>query len=92
MCGFGFLSMFSMLQVLNGMVSEPSSVAFCSTIILAANQLGVFMSSYFITLCNGIFRMGSEMENAFLGGCIVMMILAVLCLVLKNKIYPAEAK
>lgn len=91
-CGLGFLSMFSIFQVLNGLVCQKGNVDLGSTLILAANQLGVFVSSYFITASNLVFHFGSEMENSFLGACAATAVLALLTFVFRSRIYPDHGK
>ncbi|MGI6011646.1 MAG: MFS transporter [Ruminococcus sp.] len=91
-CGLGFLSMFSIFQVLNGLVCQKENVDLGSTLILAANQLGVFVSSYFITASTLVFHFGSEMENSFLGACAATAVLALLTFVFRSRIYPDHGK
>ncbi len=46
--GVGFMILFSLMQIFNGRVCDQRIIAQTSTMILAASQLGVFLSSYFI--------------------------------------------
>ena len=87
--GVGFMIVFSMFQVYNGLACKPDRVAFCSTLILAANQLAIFASSYFITLSHRIFHRATEIESSFLGCVIVCLVLAVLTFIFKGKLIPA---
>lgn len=87
-CGLGFLCLFSLFQLLNGLEGEAEHVALRSTLILAANQLGVFVSSYFISGAQAVFHLDSEMESSFLGACAVCAFLAVLAGVLRKKLNP----
>lgn len=88
MVGIGFLMTVSMLQVYNGMVCDAKAVTLASTIILAANQIGVFSSTYFMSISDAIFHRGSQVESSFLGAAIVLAIVAMTAFVFKGRLCP----
>ena len=78
LCGFGFMANFSLFYIYLGQAVHPSKVGFGSSLILAFNQLSVFLSSYFILACQFVFKRGSDVESAFIGCIIVYAALALL--------------
>lgn len=54
----------SFFQLYNGRVTPPARVAFFSTLIVAAMQLGIFVSNYYISFCHTIFNRSSDVESA----------------------------
>ena len=73
--GCGYMTMFSILQVYNGIVQPSRKLAVTSTLILAGSQLGVFISPYFMSISHGLFHFSTDVESAFFG-CIVCHIIA----------------
>jgi len=88
MVGIGFLMTVSMLQVYNGMVCDAKTVTFTSSMILAANQIGVFSSTYFMKISDAILHRGSQVESAFLGASIVLAAIATAAFIFKKKLCP----
>ncbi|MFV0395758.1 MAG: MFS transporter [Coprobacillaceae bacterium] len=84
--GVGFTIVFSLLQVLNGRVCDEQSVAQGSTLILAANQLAVFLSSYFIEITAHFNIFDIEMKNPYFICVIIYIFLAISSVLFKNKI------
>ncbi len=87
--GAGFMIVFSMLQVFNGIINDSASIALGTTLILIGNQLGIFISNYFILAAHAVFRRQSDIESAFLGAIIVFAVFAVLSAV-RGVIVPKE--
>ena len=87
--GVGFMIVFSMLQVFNGIINDSASIALGTTLILIGNQLGIFISNYFILAAHAVFRRQSDIESAFLGAIIVFAVFAVLSAV-RGVIVPKE--
>ena len=88
LCGFGFMANFSLFYVYLGKSVPASKVGFASNLILALNQLSVFLSSYYILACQAIFKRSIDVESAFIGCIIIYAALAVLFLV--GKLVPEE--
>ncbi len=87
--GAGFMIVFSMLQVFNGIINDSASIALGTTLILIGNQLGIFISNYFILAAHAVFRRQSDIESVFLGAIIVFAVFAVLSAV-RGVIVPKE--
>ncbi len=83
LAGFGYHIIIGVLQVYNGMEAPPEKLAVGSTMILACKSIGIFLSSYFISACAGLFSLPGRIsvENAFLGCLIVYALLTVFTLV-----------
>lgn len=88
--GIGFTTLFSMLQVYNGRVCDSHSVAQASTLILAANQLGIFASSYFIDITSSLPFFSAGMRNAFMGCILVYILLTILSYLFKAHLLPTK--
>ncbi len=80
--GAGFGILLSAFLIYNGRVSHPSVMALGSTIILAMLQLGVFISTFFITFCHAIFHRASDVESSYFGCMIAYVVMAVIAFVL----------
>ncbi len=91
LAGFGYHVIIGVLQVYNGLEAPPEKIAVGSTMILACKSIGIFLSSYFITLCTALFRLEGRIgvENAFLGCLIIYILLLVFSSVID--ITPAES-
>ena len=79
--GAGFQWSFSMLQVYNAEICSDVTLGKASTLLLVAQQVGVFLSNYLIVFFHGIFRMWTDIESALTGACICFVIAAILCLI-----------
>ena len=91
MCGFGFYGSLSSLQAISGKINPSDQITKCSTWIEGANRLGVYSSSYYISLAFVLFGSvgsGSDVEACYLSGIIVFAVLAVFNLIFRNKIVP----
>ena len=73
LAGLGYHIIIGVLQVYNGMEAPPEKMALGSTLILACKSVGIFLSSYFITVCVWIFALKGhiDVENAYLGCAVV---------------------
>lgn len=69
LAGFGYHIIIGTLQVYNGLEAPPDRTAAGSTMILAGKSVGIFLSGYFITLCDAVFHLRDRisLENSFLG-------------------------
>lgn len=90
--GFGFCSMMSVLQVYIGQICNKDNVAQASLVVLAINQLGVFLSSYYIAATAKLPLFSLEMENTYFSCAIVYLMLFGACLFLKKKVIPESQK
>ncbi len=93
MCGFGFYGALSSLQAISGKINPPGQITKCSTWIEGANRLGVYTSSYYISLAYIIFGAvgtGSDVEACYFSAIIIYGVLALFNLVFKKKIVPNE--
>lgn len=79
----GFNTLMALFQVYNGKVSTPAQVGLSSTLIIAALNLGNFVSVYFINACHQIFSRGNDVESAFMGSLVLNVVIAVIALVVK---------
>lgn len=79
--GAGFQWSFSMLQVYNAEICSGATLGKASTLLLVAQQVGVFLSNYLIVFFHGIFRMNTDIESALLGACICFAAAIVMCLI-----------
>ncbi|MBQ0065955.1 MAG: MFS transporter [Firmicutes bacterium] len=77
MSGTGFIASMQMLQVYCGNICSPSQMANASTMILASNQFGVLLSTFFMALTKYISLFAYEMQNTLLVCLIVYLLLAV---------------
>ena len=88
--GMGFITLMQMYQVYNGLICTKEQVAKASTMVLAANQLGVFLSSFFINLSGNIGIFANEIANTLFMCLVIYVIMALIMIVLKKKLLPAE--
>lgn len=72
--GMGFITIMATLQVYNGLLCEPDQMANASTKVLAANQMGVFLSNFFITATAFVKVFNNEISNT-LFVCLIIYIL-----------------
>jgi len=86
LCGGGFACYMAATLAFAGQIAEPSLVTSSTTIIMTINQIGIILSSYFVTLAGKIFPSASEVSDSFLLGICCMVIVAVVCQV--GRIYP----
>lgn len=82
-CGFFFNASPSILQFYNGRVAPADKSAFFSTLIVAAMQLGIFGSSYYINACHAIFHRSTDVEGALIGCIIIYVLLGVFSLLVR---------
>ena len=82
-CGFVFNASPSLLQFYNGRQAPAAKVGFYSTLIIAAMQLGIFGSNYYISACHAIFNRSSDIESALWGCIIIYVVLGVFSLIVK---------
>lgn len=87
--GAGFMWSFSLLQIYNADVCTPAVLGLASTLMLVGNQVGVFISNYFILLFDRIFHLRTDIESTILGAVICFVAAAVLCLV-PGAVVPKE--
>ena len=83
LAGIGWNIMVSMFQVYNGQVASPQKMAFSSTVLVAMMRLGIFASTYFLTVCHSVFHRSTDAESAFIGCLIIYVILTVIAFVCK---------
>ncbi|MBQ7737239.1 MAG: MFS transporter [Oscillospiraceae bacterium] len=88
--GMGFSMFLSSVHIICGRIATPSTLALSSSLVLAANQAAIFLSSYWITAYRSLVHFGSEVESSFLA-CIIACIALTLCLFFV-KWTPAEKK
>lgn len=86
--GFGFGSLMSVLQVYIGKICNEDNIAQASLIVLAVNQLGVFLSSYYIAATAKLPFFQLEMENTYFSCALVYITLWLACFFLRNKVIP----
>lgn len=80
--GVGFNTYFSIMQVYNAQVAPPAAMASGSTWLLVMLQLGIFLSTYFISICHGILHRSSDAESSYIVALIIFIIMTVVCFVL----------
>lgn len=85
--GFHFSIISSLLQVYNGKMSQSYLVARTSTLILATNQLGIFLSSYFIDLTSHLNLLTIPIKNVYFSTMIIFICLGIVCFIKRNSIY-----
>ena len=78
LCVFGFMANFSLFYIYLGQSVPASKVGFASSLILALNQLSVFLSRYFIVGCHAVFGRATDVESSFIGCIIVYAALALI--------------
>ena len=84
--GMGFITLMSGYQVYNGLICTPGQMASASTMVLAANQLGVFLSTFFIELTGNIGVFDNEITNTLLVCLIAYVIMTVIILLSRHKL------
>ena len=90
LCGYGFYAIFAMLQVFNRATQKDTNLVLTSTLILAASQLSIYLSSYWIEICKALIPWGnSSVGGAFLGCIIVYAAVAVVSIF--AKLVPDQA-
>lgn len=90
LCGGGFACYMAATLAFAGQMAEPSLVTSSTTIIMTINQIGIVLSSYFVTLAGKLFSSASEVSDSFLLGILCMVIVAVISQVCR--IYPEGFK
>lgn len=90
--GIAFNAMISIYQLYNGMEASPARAALTSGILIAALNLGNFMSVYYINLCHAIFRRGCDIESTYLGSMLLFIVFAVIAVLIKAAPREYEAK
>ncbi|MBQ7372683.1 MAG: MFS transporter [Blautia sp.] len=83
LAGISFNTLMSIYQLYNGKVADLKIATLTSTIIIAALNLGNFMSVYYINLCHALFHRGSDIESAYFGSMLVYLIFAVVSVIFK---------
>lgn len=85
LAGIGYHIIIGVLQVYNGIEAPPEKLAVGSTMILACKSVGIFLSSYFITLCAMIFGFKDRIsvENSYVG-CMIVYTLLILFTLIKD--------
>lgn len=79
LCGGGFACYMAATLAFAGQMAEPSLVTSSTTIIMTINQIGIVLSSYFVTLAGKVLPSGSEVSDSFLLGIICMVAVALIC-------------
>ena len=87
LCGFGYITCSSALQLACGKISTPGTVALAATLVTCISGIGSFVSSYYITFAHAIIGAGSETESAYTMSIFVFIALAVFAFVFANKLY-----
>lgn len=87
--GIGFTMLMATLQVYIGIISNSAQMARASTLVLASNQCGVFLSTFFITLTSPITLFQSTIANTFFVSLCIYLGLMGFLLVLKTKLIPS---
>ncbi len=83
-CGIGYCAVPSTMTTYAGLVTDNKTVAGSTMLLLAVVQLGVFASTYYITLSGKLFSfMGSEVEGTYLASMIMLAIIAIVFVVFK---------
>ncbi len=88
--GFFFNASPSILQFYNGKVAPQSRTAFFSTLIVAAMQLGIFGSNYYINICHSIFGSTTDIESSLIGCIIIYAALGIFSLIVR--VSPKDEK
>lgn len=89
MVGFGYMGGFSLMQVYAGSAVSPDQMPLATSILLTGNQLGMFASTWMMTLAHSIFHMTTDVDSTFVLGIIVYCVLAVLASI-RGVIIPKE--
>lgn len=89
--GGGFTAVLSAFLAYTGQMAGPSVVTSGTTIIMALSQMGILLSSYFISFSGMIMpSFGSEVKSSFFVGIVLyslMILLSILC-----RLYPHSEK
>lgn len=83
--GFGCYMAATLAYV--GQIADPSVVTSATTLVMTINQIGIVLSSYFVTLAGKLLPSDSEISDAFVLGILCMTVIAVVCQVCH--LYPA---
>ena len=84
--GGAFACYMSATLAFAGQMADPSVVTSSTTIIMTINQIGIVLSSYFVTLAGKLLPSASEVSDSFLLAILCMIAVAVICQVCR--IYP----
>ena len=87
--GFGFMGEFSLMQVYVGAAVEPHQMPLATTLLLTGNQIGTFLSTFFMTIAHGIFHLTTDADSTFVLGIIIFIALGLAASV-KGLIVPIE--
>lgn len=90
MSGTGFTLAFSTLQVYTGLVCDDQNIAQASLLILAINQLGVFLSSYFIEITAHLPIFELAMKNTYLACAFSYFVILTIVVVFRKTITPTK--
>lgn len=80
LCGMGYFSIKPMLTLLLSYELPKKTMAFSSTVLLAATNLGIFISNVWIELMNTMLAhfFNSELERSFFAGIVINALIAVM--------------
>lgn len=87
--GMGFITFSSTLQVYAGLICPQQKIAKASTLLLAATQFGVFLSSYFIEWTTALGWFEVTMKNPYFVCLAIYLVFALGSWQLRHKTYPA---
>lgn len=82
LAGVAFNTNMSVFQLYNGKAAGTYATL-TSTILIAALNLGNFMSVYFIELCHKLFDMSSDIRSAYFGSMLLYLLMTLICGVLR---------
>ncbi len=83
-CGIGWSGFMLSLTTYAGLIATADTVARATTLVLAFGQLGLFLSTYYITVAGKIFNfIGSEVEGTYFGSIVILTVVTVVFAVFK---------
>ena len=86
--GMGFISSSATYQVFSGLMCRKDQVAAASTMVMAANQLGVFLSNFYISATSRIQIFQEPIANSLLVCLFVYLMMALVMFGMKKKLLP----
>ena len=82
--GIAFNTSYAINQIYVANLAPKHQMAFCSTLVFAANNLGVYISSFFINFCQNILHLGSDIESGIVGGAACFLLMSVFTFFARN--------
>ena len=86
--GIGFAMFMATFQVYIGWISTAAQMARASTLVLAANQCGVFLSTFFIPLTTSLGLFKLDIANTFFICLLTYVLLGIILLALGRVLLP----